>query len=94
VIWLEVDVRKSSKHSIVTYHAHRTYGMIKRQTIDLAKDLIVDIRFSREKISKGMNAEEEQTYMEKCLAQLRILLSNRHNIKFDSYGWPTCLKGT
>lgn len=54
----------------------------------LIKDLIIDIRLSKNRIKQKFNTEEEILYKNRCEKQLLELWKNRHNIIFDKNGWP------
>ena len=57
------------------------------------RDLISDIRFTRRLVEADLNKEENEQYLERCLAELTVLLKEgRHSFKLDGYGYPKVLK--
>ena len=55
---------------------------------DFMRDLIADIRFCNKCISKNVNTEENTTYKNKLLLDLKALLAKRHIFKLNCYGYP------
>jgi len=64
------------------------------QTLDLARDLIVDIRCARRDANNPkytgsqQHREELAIYAARCVSQLRHLYKARHGLKFNQFGWP------
>ena len=61
------------------------------QVLDLARDLIVDIRCARRDAKlcdKQRDREALEMYSDRCSRQLAFLYHSRSTVKFNQYGWP------
>lgn len=51
---------------------------------DLMGDLITDYRCAIR--------DNHLTYANKCLDEIKIIFKNRHKLKYNRYGYPTCIQ--
>jgi hypothetical protein len=58
---------------------------------DMIRDYISDLRWARRYVDVCPHVKENKKYIQQSIDDLRKLISARHNMQFDQFGWPTVL---